>query len=74
MNEIKDFFNNTKVGKWLKKTAIKTVKTMAEAAIGIIGTNSFGITDVDWTGVASAAALAGIVTILFNIKSIKVEE
>lgn len=74
MNKIKNFFNNTKVGKWLKKTAIKTVKTMAETAIAVIGTNAMGITDVDWVGVGSATLLSGVVTILINIKNIKTEE
>lgn len=56
--------------KWLKKTAIKVVKTMAETAIAVIGTNAVGITDVDWLGVGSAVLLSGVVTILFNIKQI----
>lgn len=57
--------------KWLKDVAIRTVKTMAETAIAVIGTNAVGITDVDWVGVGSAMLLSGIVTILFNIKNIK---
>lgn len=56
--------------KWLRKVAIKTVKTMAETAIAVIGTNAVGITDVDWLGVGSAVLLSGIVTVLFNIKNI----
>ena len=56
--------------KWLKATGIRTVKTMAETALAVIGTNTFGITDVDWLGVLSACALSGVVTILFNIKSL----
>ena len=56
--------------KWLKCVGIKTIKTMAETAIAVIGTNAVGITDVDWIGVLSAVALSGVVTILFNIKSI----
>lgn len=74
MNKIKNFFNNTKTGKWMKKTAIKTVKTMAETAIAVIGTNTMGITDVDWVGVGSATLLSGVVTILINVKNIKEEE
>ena len=35
---------------WLKSVGIKTVKTMAETAIAVIGTNAMGITDVDWLG------------------------
>jgi hypothetical protein len=56
--------------KWAKATAIKVLKTMAETALAVIGTNTIGITDVDWLGVLSACALSGVVTILFNIKSI----
>ena len=56
--------------KWLKSVAIKTIKTMAETALAVIGTNAVGITDVDWLGVCSAVLLSGVVTILFNIKSI----
>ncbi len=59
--------------KWLKKVGIKTVKTMAETAIAVIGTNAVGITDVNWIGVGSAMLLSGVVTILFNIKEIKEE-
>lgn len=55
---------------WLKSVGIKVVKTMAETALAVIGTNTFGITDVDWLGVLSACALSGVVTILFNIKSL----
>lgn len=60
--------------KWLKSIAIKTVKTMAETAIAVIGTNAIGITDVDWLGVGSAVLLSGVVTILFNIKNMPESE
>lgn len=56
--------------KWLKATGIRTVKTMAEMGIALIGTNAIGITDVDWIGVLSGCALAGIVTILTCIKGL----
>ena len=64
---------NDKIKVWLKSVGIKTLKTMAETALAVIGTNAVGITDVNWLGVLSACALSGIVTILFNIKSIEVE-
>lgn len=60
--------------KWCKKTGIKVLKTMAETALAVIGTNAVGITDVDWIGVGSAMLLSGVVTILFNIKSIPEDE
>lgn len=56
--------------KWLKKVAVKAIKTMAETAIAVIGTNAAGITDVDWVGVGSAMLLSGVVTILFNLKQL----
>ena len=55
---------------WLKSVGVKSAKTMAETALAVIGTNTIGITDVDWLGVLSACALSGVVTILFNIKSL----
>lgn len=59
---------------FVKKVAIRTAKTMAETAIAVIGTNAVGVTDVDWVGVGSAVLLSGVVTILFNIKSIPESE
>lgn len=59
-----------KVIKWIKNLGVKVAKTMAETALAVIGTNTIGITDVDWLGVLSACALSGVVTILFNIKSL----
>ena len=64
---------NKKFLNWTKKVSIRVAKTMAETALAVIGTNTFGITDVDWLGLLSACALSGVVTILFNIKSIEVE-
>lgn len=55
---------------WLKSVGIRVVKTVAETALAVIGTNVIGITEVDWLGVLSACALSGVVTILFNIKSL----
>ena len=62
------------VKQWLKKVGIKVIKTMAETALAVIGTNAVGITDVDWLGVGSAVLLSGVVTILLNIKSIPESE
>ena len=50
--------------KWLKAAGIRTVKTMAETAIALIGTNTIGITDIDWVAILSACALSGVVTLL----------
>lgn len=55
---------------WLKAAGVRTIKTMAETAIALIGTNTIGITEVDWIGLLSACALSGVVTILTCIKGL----
>ena len=54
--------------KWIKAAGVRTVKTMAETALAIIGTNTIGITEVDWLGLLSACALSGVITVLTCIK------
>jgi len=55
---------------WVKAAGVRTVKTMAETSLAIIGTNTIGITEVDWLGLLSAAALSGVVTVLTCIKGL----
>lgn len=59
-----------KILKWIKAAGVRAIKTMAETALALIGTNTIGITDVDWLGVLSACALSGVVTILTCIKGL----
>ena len=61
---------NGKFLNWLKAAGVRTVKTMAETAIALIGTNAIGITDVDWLGVGSACLLSGVVTVLTCVKGL----
>ena len=56
--------------KWLKAAGIRAVKTVAETALSVIGTNSVGNTDVDWLGLLSACLLSGIITLLTCIKGL----
>lgn len=52
--------------KWIKATAIRTVKTMAQAAIGVIGSTAV-LNEVNWAVVGGTVALSGIVCILTSI-------
>ena len=52
---------------WLRAAAIRAVKTMAQTAVALIGTNAIGVTDVNWFAVGSAAVLAGIVSVLTSV-------
>lgn len=56
--------------KWLKETAIKTIKTMAQTALGVISSSAL-ITEVNWTMVLSAVALSGVACILMNLANLE---
>lgn len=60
----------TELKRWLKAAGIRAVKTVAETALAVIGTNAVGITDVDWLGLLSACLLSGIITLLTCIKGL----
>lgn len=56
--------------KWLKAAGVRAVKTVAETALAVIGTNTVGITEVDWAGLISACLLSGVITLLTCIKGL----
>ena len=51
---------------FIKAALIRAVYTVAETAIGVIGTSAI-LSEVDWKMVLSASTLAGIVSILKSI-------
>lgn len=60
--------------KWFKAAGIRAIKTVAQTAVGVIGATMV-IGDVDWITVASAALLAGIVSMLTSVAGLpEVEE
>ena len=51
---------------WLKAAAVRAVKTVAQAAIAVIGSSAV-LSEIDWAVVASTAAVAGILSVLTSI-------
>lgn len=51
---------------WLKAASIRAIKTVAQTAAATIGTAAV-MGDVNWLMVASAAVLAGVLSILTSV-------
>lgn len=56
----------TKWKSWLKAAGIRAVKTVAQTAVATIGASAV-LSEVDWLVVASASALAGLLSLLTSI-------
>lgn len=56
--------NNIK--NWARAAGIRAIKTVAQTAVATIGTSAV-LGEVNWVVVASASALAGVLSILTSI-------
>jgi hypothetical protein len=52
--------------KWIRAAGIRAIKTVAQTAVASIGTAAV-LDEVSWIMVASASALAGILSLLTSI-------
>lgn len=58
--------NKTYWMNWMKAAGVRAVKTVAQTAVATIGT-SVAMGDVNWAMVGSAAALAGVLSLLTSV-------
>lgn len=58
--------NTTYWKNWIVAAGIRAIKTVAQTAIATIGTAAL-LGDVNWVAVASAAALAGVLSLLTSV-------
>lgn len=56
----------TNFKKWIKAAGVRAIKTVAQTAVATIGTAAV-LDEVNWIAVASASALAGILSILTSV-------
>lgn len=52
---------------WAKAAGIRAIKTVAQTAVATIGTTAVGMGAVNWTLVASASVLAGVLSLLTSV-------
>ena len=55
--------------KWWKAAAVRALKTVAQTAIATIGTGAV-LSEINWIALASAAAVAGILSLLTSLAGI----
>lgn len=54
------------IKKWVKAASVRAVKTIAQTAVATIGT-AVVLGEVNWTAVASASVLAGVMSLLTSV-------
>ena len=60
--------NNQNYKAWIRAALIRALRTICQTALALLTVEGVrSITDVDWLGVLSVSALAGIVSLLTSV-------
>ena len=71
MKERKSIMKNKEYWlQWAKAAGIRSVKTVAETAVSLIGANAVNIVSLDWANILGVCATAGIVSLLVSLKGL----
>ena len=52
---------------WMKAALVRAVKTMAQGAVALIGTDMVSIVDLDWIHILGCVATMGILSLLTSV-------
>ncbi|MFF3671672.1 holin [Microtetraspora malaysiensis] len=52
---------------WMTDAIERAVRASAASALGVIGTSTIGLLDVDWPTTGSVAGLAAVVSLLMSV-------
>ena len=58
---------NRQAKTYLKRLAVKGVKTSAQTLGAMLAASGAGLVDADWIGSLSTAGMAGLIAVLMNI-------
>jgi len=65
---------NVLTKQWAKAALIRAIKTVAQTAVSMLTVGQY-FTDVDWVGIASISAVAGVISLLTSLAGLpEVEE
>lgn len=62
--------NKQKIAEWGVRTVVRAVKTGAQTAVALIGTNAVNVVSLDWAQIVGISATAMVVSVLTSIAGI----
>lgn len=52
---------------WARAAIVRAVRTVCQAAVGMLSGSAVGVLEADWVAVASVSGMAGVVSILTSL-------